>query len=207
MELDDLRGKWQAQTASDTADAHDAAGLALLLARNSANPVGRMRRNAWMEIGMVVLIFAGCIAAAIVSNDAYYLTMAAWMAIMCLLSGLYFRYKLALLYSLSDASGALLDIVQQRLTSLRGLVALYFRATMWSLPISLGIGLLFIGGRIAQKLEGQKLLLSMSILLLVFAFTGLCAYFLTRRFTHWYLQRLYGQHLDQLEAALRELRD
>ncbi|SET75274.1 hypothetical protein SAMN04487998_2613 [Hymenobacter actinosclerus] len=133
--------------------------------------------------------------------------MAAWMAIMCLLSGLYFRYKLALLYSLSDASGALLDIVQQRLTSLRGLVALYFRATMWSLPISLGIGLLFIGGRIAQKLEGQKLLLSMSILLLVFAFTGLCAYFLTRRFTHWYLQRLYGQHLDQLEAALRELRD
>ncbi|WBO84989.1 hypothetical protein [Hymenobacter yonginensis] len=99
------------------------------------------------------------------------------------------------------------DTITRQLISLRGLVQIYFQATMWSLPVSLGIGLVFLSGRIIQKLDSQKMWVGLGILLAVYSLVGLLTFLFTRTFTRWYLQRLYGQHLDRLEASLRELEE
>ncbi|MBC6697818.1 hypothetical protein [Hymenobacter sp. BT190] len=206
MELDDLRRSWRQPAATDSAhNLLDASALARLLARGSSNPVGKMRRNVWLEIGFVLFCLIWCLVATFTSHDPFYLAMASWLAIMCVLSGFYFRRKLALLNSLDDASGAMRDTITRQLISLRGLVQIYFQATMWSLPVSLGIGLVFLGGRIIQKLNGQKMWVGLGILLAVYLLAGVLTFLWTRNFTRWYLQRLYGQHLDRLEASLREL--
>jgi hypothetical protein len=208
MELDDLRRQWQQPAPAETPQPLDDAALTALLTQGSRSPVAKMRRNAWLEIGVVAVCLLGCFVATATTHDAYYLAMAGWLALICLLSGFYFRRKLAVLQHLGDASGgAVREHMKQQLQSLRGLVQLYFRATMWSVPGSFSVGLLFLGGRIAQQFSGQKLLLSLGILGAAYAVVGVVAYFGMRSFTRWYLQRLYGQHLDRLEANLRELGD
>lgn len=208
MELDELRQNWQQPAPAEAPVGLDAAALTKLLARTSSNPVSKMRRNAWLEIAFVALTLIGCLWAAAATRDGYYLSTAAWLALVCLLSSFYFRRKLAVLRGLDNASGgAVREHVMQQLRSLRGLVRLYYQATMWSLPISLGIGLVFIASRIIIKSSGQKMLVGLAILVVAYAVIGVLTYFAMRSFTRWYIQRLYGQHLDRLEANLRELDD
>lgn len=206
MELDDLRRQWRQAAPTVAPPVLDAASVARLLALNSASPVAKMRRNAWVEIGIVLVCLVGCLGVAFTARDTYYMTMAAWLALVCVLSGVYFRRKLGLLRSLDDASGnAVRQYMQQQLQQLRSLVALYYRATMWSVPVSLGIAMLFIGGRIAQHFTGHKLLVGLGILGACCVVLGIVTYWGMSYFTTWYLQRLYGQHLDRLENLLREL--
>ncbi|UYZ65165.1 hypothetical protein [Hymenobacter weizhouensis] len=205
MELDDLRRRWQQSAPSEPI--LDDKTVRLLLARRSGSPVAKMRRNVWLEIGIAVAFVLLAASALREVKDGHTQAMLVWMLIMCLLSGFYFRRKLAVLRSLNDSAGALREHVARQLSSLRGLVQLYYRATMWSLPITFGIGLFFIGSKLAQELSGQKLLLGLGILVAFYAFVGLLGYFFMRWFTRWYLQKLYGQHLDRLEALLKELEE
>ena len=207
MELDDLRRQWQQPAPTDTPAAFDTVALARLLDRGSRSPVSRMRRNAWFEIGFMAVCLLLSVAILPFTTEAFTQTLLGWLIVVCLLSGFYYRRKLAVLHRLSDASGALREHVARQLSSLRGLVKLYYQATMWSLPVSFGIGLVFIGVRLTHKLAGHTLALSLGVLALTYAVVGALTYFGMRWFTRWYLQRLYGQHLDRLEASLRELGD
>ena len=110
--------------------------------------------------------------------------------------------------SLGDVGGrAVREQVAQQLRSLRSLVQLYYRATLWSVPASLMVSIVFVGGRMVQTTAGPKLLVSLGVLGLAYVLMGTLTYFGIRLATRWYLQRLYGQHLDRLEASLRELGD
>lgn len=208
MELDDLRRQWQQPNLAETPPALDNAALTRLLARGSGSPIAKMRRNAWLEIGFVVVCLVGCIGIAAMARDAYYLFSAAWLGLICLLSGFYYHRKLSVLRSLGDVGGrAVREQVAQQLRSLRSLVQLYYRATLWSVPASLMVSIVFVGGRMVQTTAGPKLLVSLGVLGLAYVLMGTLTYFGIRLATRWYLQRLYGQHLDRLEASLRELGD
>ena len=206
MELDDLRTSWkQPQPAEELAALNDAA-LRQLLTRGSGSPIARMHRNAWLEIWFVLVCLVGCIGVLISSHDNFYLLPTAWLGLICLLSGLYYRRKLAVLRSLDQvAGGAVREHMGQQLQSLRSLVELYFRATMWSVPASLIISLLFMGARMVERFAEPRLTTGLWLLGMAYGLLGVLVYVLMRRATRWYLQRLYGQHLDRLEASLREL--
>lgn len=208
MELDDFRRGWKQPTAAEAPAALDTAALAKLLASHSNNPVAKMRRNVWLEIGFAVgCVLVSCVAL-VYARSLYAQAMLGWLIVLCLLSSFYYRRKLVVLRCLSDASGPLRDHVARQLSSLRGLVQLYFQATMWSLPVSLGIGLVLTSGRILHTFSGLKpLLLGLGGLVVGYGLIGWPAYLGMRWFTRWYLQRLYGQHLDRLEGLLRELEE
>ncbi|MBC8081697.1 MAG: hypothetical protein H7Z21_00670 [Hymenobacter sp.] len=208
MELDDFRRGWQqSRSPVGLPTPINSAILATMLARGSRSPVAKMRRNVWLEIGIAAICLVGSVAAAAASSAGYYVWMAGWLALICVLSGFYFRRKLAALRQLSDASGNLREHMTRQLVSLRGLIKLYFRFTMWSVPVSLGIALVGMASLMQQKLAGQKLLLGLGFLTTVTVGLGTLTYFLMRWFTRWWLQRLYGRHLDRLEGLLRELED
>jgi hypothetical protein len=208
MELDDLRASWKQSAPTDGPAVLNEAALARLLARGSGSPVANMRRNAWLEIGFVVVCLAGCIAVATTTHDSYYLLAAGWLGLICLLSGFYYRRKLAVLRSLGEVSGrAVREQVGQQLHGLRSLVQLYYRATMWSVPASLTVSLLFVGGRMVQRFAEPQLVKGLGLLGFFYGIMAVLMYYGMRRATQWYLQRLYGQHLDRLEASLRELGD
>ncbi|AWM34935.1 hypothetical protein [Hymenobacter nivis] len=206
MELDDLRASWKQPVPVEESATLNEAALMRLLARGSGSPVAKMRRNAWLEIGFVLVCLAVCLGVAISTQDSYYLTSAAWLGLICLLSGLYYRRKLAVLRSLGEVAGrAVREHIGQQLQSLRSLVELYYRATIWSVPASLTVSLLFVGGRMVQRFAEPRLATGLGLLGMAYGVMGVLLYVLMRRATNWYLHRLYGQHLDRLEANLREL--
>ena len=205
MELDDLRQRWQ-QAAPTEAPFLQKPAFDEQLARQYQSPIAKMRRNAWLEIGVVLVCLAGSIGAAVATNDSYYLVMATWIALICLASGFYFRRKLAVLRNLGEAgSGTVREHIRQQLDSLRSLVRLYYRATLWSVPLSLGIALIAVAIRLGQPLHGPKAWIGLSILGGFFLVFGAVVFFSTRQLTQVWLQKLYGQHLDRLESSLREL--
>ncbi len=206
MELDDLRRQWQQPAPADAPAPLNTSALALLLARGSRSPVSRMRRNAWVEIGFGLSCFLGGCLALLYINDAYSRTMLAWLLIVCLLSCFYLRRKLALLRGLDDASGALREHMARQLISIRGLMRLYHQLTGWSLVVSLGIGMFFQASSI-HKLVSHDWPKALGTLTAYYVVAGIGTFFLMRSLTRWHLQRLYGQHLDCLEASLRELGD
>ncbi|WP_046243201.1 hypothetical protein [Hymenobacter terrenus] len=209
MELDDLRRQWQQPAPAEAPAAFDAVALTKLLARGSRSPVSKMRRNVWLEISFAAVIMILTSIGLLYARDTHIhiRTLLGGMIIICLLSGFYYRRKLAVLHSLGDANGALREHVVRQLSSLRGLVKLYYQATMWSSYMGLVIGLFFTGTDVVHTVSRSKLLIAIAIMFVVYGILGLFNYFIMGRFTRWYIQRLYGQHLDQLERSLRELDD
>jgi hypothetical protein len=202
MELENLRRQWQQPSPKDADNQLDENALDQLVARGSRGPAARMRRNVWLEVGVVAGCLAGCLVAIMISHDDYYLLAAAWLAGVGLGSGIYFYRKLAVLRELGGASGAAVrEQVAQRLLRLRRLVQLYHRARLWMVPLSLVGAMAFVGGRMVQHLAGDKLVWSLGLLVVISALV----YFRLRGFTKRYVQRLYGRHLDRLEANLQEL--
>lgn len=205
MELENFRRTWQQVAPAEAQPALDTVALERLLARRSSSPVAKMRRNVWLEIGFAVLGLIASGMMLVYTSTDHNRAMAAWVGLICLISCVYYRRKVAVLHSLNDANGPLREQVERQLSNLRSLTKLYYQATMWTLPVSFGIGFLFPVVRIQQDPEGQYQLLLWGGLLLIGALTFFLGYVFLRYFTRWYIQRLYGQHLDRLEAILRDL--
>ena len=204
MELDDLRRQWQQPAPAEAPSAMDASALAALLARGSRSPVSHMCRNVWLEIGFVTVCVLVCLVLLPFTHDALTRTLLGWLIVVCLSSGIYYRRQLAVLRSLSDASGALREHVARQLSSLRGLVKLYYRATLFSMPWTL---LLSLGFYVCKALArpGPFPWSRLGLLAGAMLIAGSLLQLGVVQVTRWYLQRLYGQHLDRLEASLREL--
>lgn len=206
MELDELRARWQQSLPPpDAPTPSSEAALRALLARRSGSPVAKMRRGARLEVAGIVVCLIGSVAALALVPDSHVQVMSGWLIILCLLEIIYLRRKLLLLKHLNDADDPVHGYVTQQLASLRSLLQLYYRATMWSLPMPFGIGFYFTATQLVHKLTGQKLLVSAGKLVAAYLLFGGLTWVITRGFTTWYLQWRYGQHLDRLEQSLAEL--
>ncbi|UYZ57423.1 hypothetical protein [Hymenobacter latericus] len=205
MELDDLRRRWQQAAPTEPRAATDAAKLERLVSRRSQNAVAKMRRNAWLEIALAVAFVLGAGASLAAGVTGQVRAMLVYLVVVCLLSGFYYHRKLTVLNRLADFSGAVHEHVARQLAGLRGLVRLYYRVTLWSTPVAMGICIFYIAGEIMQRLSGRALWVALGITGLIYLLFSVLMFFGIRWFTRWYLQTLYGQHLDYLETSLREL--
>lgn len=205
MELDDFRRSWKQPSAAEAPAAFNKEALEKLLARNSGNLISRMRRNAWVESSFTVVCLLLSSAALLYVQQAEQRAMLVWVILICLVS--IFSYHRYLLENLTSVDGALHEHITQQIDRLRTVMRLSYRSTLWSLPITLGIGFSFKVSRVVHELAGQKLLVALSILAVGYAIAGLLAYLLISRLGRWYLQDLYGKHLDRLETLLRELEE
>ena len=204
MELDDLRRQWQ-QPLAEVPATMNSSTLGQLLSRNSRSPVSKMRRNAWLEIGFGIACFLiGCIALFYI-DDAYVRSMLAWLLTVCLLNGLYLRRKLEILRGLEDANGALREHIVRQLYNIRELMKLYYQLTKWASIVSFGIGMFFQASSIIHKSASLNWTKPLCFLVACYLVLGIGTFFLMHGLTRSYLQRLYGRHLDRLEASLAEL--
>jgi di/tricarboxylate transporter len=205
MELDDLRRAWKHPAAAEVPTAFNKEALEKLLARNSGSLIGRMRHNAWVESSFTVVCLLLSGVALVYVQQAEQRANLVWFVILCLVS--IFSYHRHTLQNLTNVDGALHEHITQQVSQLRTVMRLSYRSSLWSLPVSLGIGFFFKVNRIMQELAGQKLLMALGTLVVGYAIAGLLGYLLMSQFGRWYLQRLYGQHLDRLEALLQELEE
>ncbi|AYA37174.1 hypothetical protein D3Y59_08990 [Hymenobacter oligotrophus] len=204
MELDEMRQRWRQQPTESAAPLTPEA-MQAILSQPSSSPILRIRRNAWFEVAIALLVIPVALGVMVLAQEAYPRIMAGWLALICAGSLVYLYRKFQVLDGLQPRAGALRQQLEQQAKSLRHLVQLYYRATMLTLFGSFGIGFVMQVLQFGRTQHGQKLALMIGVLVVAYLIIGWVAYRALQQFTRWYLQRLYGQHLDRLDGYLHDL--
>lgn len=204
MELDDLRHQWQ-QPESAGAPAVSPAQLDSLLTHRSTGLVEKMRRNTWFEFFFSLGVVALALFYLIVwSKEVFFQVFAVMLVLLAVGILYYYRLQLRLLRRMTHAEVHVRAHLSALCAGLRQLLWFYYRLTLTSLPLALLIDLgFFVDKALARPgpFRWGRLGLFVGAMLVVGALAQIGVVYATR----WYLQRLYGQHLDRLEANLREL--
>jgi hypothetical protein len=205
MELDDFRRKWQ-QTAGAALPATpdlDAAHLQTLL-RKRPGLVEQMRRNACRELVLttvLILIFS----LRLVNPDSLLIIMQGALLLLMGAGQLYYYYyKLGVLRRMATVEGNVQYHLRHMCHELRRLLRFFYRVTLVTGPFVLLMWFCYDFGRELVRPTGADWV-HLGRLAAILTGSGLLLQLLVIRLTRWHLQRLYGRHLDQLEAALREL--
>jgi len=203
MELDDLRRAWKQPTTAESPAALDTAALNALLAQEANSPVAKMQRNARVEMALTALLMLLPFAFMRIDKPVTVF----WTVFMVVLGSgqlYYYYYKLGVLRRMATVEGNVREHLQKLCVELRRLLRFLYRVTLGTGPVTL---VLLFGSYVAVEqaqptgLRPQFLLITAGVVLVLGILLQLGVLYGTRR----YLQRLYGQHLDRLEASLREL--
>jgi len=204
MELNELRALWNQQPPhADLPLSKEE--VTQMRTRQSISIIERLRGNARLELGLNALVLLLLPAVIYFAPNLLSRAMGILLVPVCLVCLYYFYRKLRLLRSLTTAEHDVRLHLASMVAGMRALIRFYNRFTLAMYPVSLLCGLL-IG--LYEKEAGYQPAFSMAKLATVLAATLIVGggfFWLTIRFTRWYLQCLYGRHLDRLEALLREL--
>lgn len=203
LELDDLRRQWQQPEA--TPPPVSPTELGSLLARNTGGLVEKMRRNTWYE----VLFTLGIVAvmpfyAGHHWGKAMELMLTASLLLVSVVLLVNYYQQLQLLRRMGQPEIHVRAHLGALCAGLRRQLLFYYRLTMATVPYML---LLLLGFHVGKELAHPGAFHWKFILLLAAAYVvlGSIVQVAIIYLTRWYLQRLYGQHLDRLEASLHEL--
>ena len=203
MELDDLRRHWQ-QPPAETLVPLDAAALTRLLARQSDGIVERLRRSARLELYINSGVLLGSLALVWLAQ-VFWLQVFGWLLVVIGLVCIVYLYrKLHLLRRMDDPAGDLRAHLLRLVSGLRALIRFYYLFTLAMLPV---MGVMNTLMAISQFRHGINLtsLPGLALMLVLVVGIPVLLYLPVASTTRRYLQYLYGQHLDRLEASLHEL--
>jgi len=169
------------------------------------NPIGRMRRNAWWELGFTLVLLVASMVGLLYVKSIETRAMLVWLILISLVSLVsYHRHMLKGIQGLSEVGATIHAHIAQRVVDIRQIMEASYRSSIWVLFITFGIVLAFALYKALTQYSGRLLLVQLVGVGLGCMIAVLISYF-TRRFARQVLQDLYGRHLDRLEAALREL--
>ncbi len=210
MELDDLRRQWQQPEPAASA-ALTPAELSTLLTRQRGGGVEKMRRNAQWEMALMLVL------AVVTGGFLPYvpeLGLLPYLTLLLALGLIYYYYRvLGVLHQMRETADSVRSHLVQLCAGLRQLLRFNYRLTLAMVPVTMltTLGVPFIREIIHileqlghnEQVRWGRLLLLIGISLVA----GGLMQLLVKPVTQWYLQRLYGQHLDRLEGQLRELEE
>jgi hypothetical protein len=203
MELDDLRRQWRQPALASEPATLSAAELRQLLARQSDSIVGKLRRNARLEMAINYALFPLSVAVAWLAPVLWVRLWGGLLGLIALVCIFYFHRKLGLLRSMSDPAGDLRAYLLRLTTGLRSLIRFYYRLTLAMVPlVCLLMGIMALTSS-TKAVTPSKIWIISAVLAVLCAVLYLPTAHTTKRYLHW----LYGQHLDRLEGQLRELSD
>ena len=203
MELEELKYLFLQQ--NSTAKKKSSAGsIAAILKSRSAAPMARLKRNLLAELVMAIL-FCAFPVYILVSYPGYYIKA---LAIIFFFIAAFFAVKIAMLwkairryetasYAIKQRLRLLIDILNRR-------ARLYVQSTIIALPLLFGMAALLV------QLDNQH---KDPLLFPATPRAALIAYFISASvwcaamyfFTKWYVKKLYGQHINQLQSHLNEM--
>lgn len=208
MELDDLRRQWRLPepVAPPALTSRD---LNALLKGRTSSLIEKMRRNAWLEIGLTLVMNLGPLVALALMRKPLYphylfsVLMLVIVVVVLVMLAYYYRLLGVLKRMLEPATS-----IQLHLTTLaqglRQLLRFYYLLTLWMGPMVVALMLGYYTGAELARPGPMRwgFLAGFAIGMLV---SGIPMQLGIVYVTRWYLQRLYGRHLDRLEGQLREL--
>ena len=203
MELDELRRHWRESPSSPITSLTALTGL---LGKSTTSMVDRLRRNLWNEMvssGLTALLMPLSFP---MLPHGVVLGLAGALGLPVLALGVYYYQQFQLLKRMGQTDVSLRGHLYALCAGLRQLLRFYYNLTLWTGPVTLIVVLSYYLAREIERPAGPRwpklsLVVAAALVLGVLVQAGIT------RFTRYYLQRRYGQHLDRLEGQLRELDD
>ncbi len=199
MELDDLRRQWQQSNL--TPPALNKVALTQLLAQQSGSVLAKLRRNARLELGLNYALLPLAVVLVGWASELWVRLLGGLLGLVAGVCIYYFYRKLGLLREMDNPADDLRGHLGRITRGLRALIRFYYRLTLAMIPVTLLLNVVMV----LTTLRGPATPMKISVVLVALLVLGGLLYWPVARLTTWYLQRLYGQHLDRLEGQLREL--
>lgn len=201
MEIDELKSIWKKESEGFTPK--DEAELANMLKGKSTSIVSRLKRNVWFELVFTFLGSLGLLAYALTLPDGALKWTSISILILFAVYSLYYVKKLRLLRQFDPGKDHIKANLKKLVSSLKGYLKFYRRSYALLYPIYIFLGLLFTA--IEHGATGfLNMVTRPNVVITLILGAGLfflCSTWLTT----WYLKKLYGNHLEKLEALLKEL--
>lgn len=207
MELDELKNIWQKEPEPrQNQDQY----LLSLLARRSNSPIAAMKRNLLWELVAVIVLYSGSIIYYFFAFGGKMAELSWFMLIVGLIFVAYYYRKNKLLNSMQCVACQVKSNLELQLGTLEKYVRFYLIAGNVLAPVAmLAVGyMVFV--QYPQRLDMPKTIwndkyiqLVALIYFIVMALLCVGIFFLNK----WYVNKLYGRHIDRLKKMLKELSD
>jgi hypothetical protein len=204
MELDQLRSIWQ----NDVAQSKEDAQLLSIMSRRSNNPIARMKRNLFLELVAIIILYGFTIAYYAYAFHGKMSEVSWFMIGIAFCFFIYYYRKNRLLNKMECLSCQVKSNLQRQVNTLEKYVKFYLIAGTLLVPLTI----IFFSWLIYVKspLKPRSILYHSAAypwwqtILAWVAIVGICTvliYYLNK----WYVKKLYGNHILKLKELLTEM--
>ncbi|WEK36827.1 MAG: hypothetical protein P0Y53_04870 [Candidatus Pseudobacter hemicellulosilyticus] len=217
MELDSLKALWQEQD-QQVAEQDNRQEILAMLRKRSQNPIAKIKRNLRWELVAVIIVYSLAIWHYSVSWRGQYWEMAVLLFLVGASFVFYYYHKNKLLKQMQCVACEVRSNLQQQLKTLEKYIRFYYISGTLLMPVGYYVAGLIIffkrpqfagrgGNPLATRAQPMLTHITEHSYFTEFLVIGLVltvgAYFLNG----WYLNKMYGQHINRLKDLLRQMDD
>lgn len=202
MELDQLKQMW-GEIATDKNVSSDEE-IQAMLRKKSKSPIAKMKRNLFIEMIVVVVLYGVTIADYFIRYKGAMLSIAWIMLATFFLYMFYYIRKRRLLYEMECISCEVKSNLQLQLRTLVKYIRLYLIIGTLLFPvimIIMSVVLFFYSVEMQELPKQTPFLPFLAVVSIIALLLTIPLYFLNK----WYVRKLYGQHADKLKAIVNEM--
>jgi len=201
MELDELKNIWKSNEPGYTLKGEEE--LAIMLKGNSRSIISKLKRSVWFEltltvgVGIALLVYSLTLPSGAMKWTSIFL-------LMLVAYSFYYVKKLTLLNQFESTHENIRANLEKLIDNLTSYLKFYKRSYAILYPIYFFLGLFFI----ALERGTSEFIILLKQPRTIITLIGLAVFFFicSTWLTSWYLKKLYGNHLDKLNALLKDLK-
>lgn len=203
MQLDELKILWNADSDPDP---FDRGTLRQMLGARRQTAMGKIRRNIWTEILLLVVLAAATLSWFMLRSLPVH--WAEWVLFSLLFpaNGLLYWYKVKVFVQREDVAENLTQSLDSYIQKLDSYLQMYQVIMAFMVPILSTVGI-FYGFTIARVEDGKGFEDLPWQIYPILAVVTIVYIFVAMKFTKWYMKKLYGDHLAELKVVSSELQE
>jgi len=202
MELDQLKEMWgDVATVKKVSSDEE---IQAMLRKKSKSPIAKMKRNLFVEMLVVVILYSVTITDYFLTLKGMMLGLAWLMLASFLLYMIYYVRKRKLLNDMECVSCEVKSNLQQQLRTLEKYIRLYLYLGTLFFPVIMiftGMILFLYSPELKNQQPAVPLWAFVTALSVISFVLTIPMYFLNK----WYMRKLYGQHVEKLKAIVNEM--
>jgi len=207
MELDQLKEMWDDVGSKEKGPSADE--LQVLLQKKSKSPIAKMKRNLFMELLFILVLYVLTVAYYFLNFSGGMLSLAWMLIVIGVLYLLYYRQKRKLLNRMECVSCEVKSNLSMQLRVLEKYVKFYMWVGTLLFPVvfiaSGVIVLLYSPDTTADPVTRERFFIwvFLAVMIVFAAVLTVPVYFLNK----WYVRKLYGQHIERLKKIVDEMNE
>ena len=198
MELDNLKEAWKGHTVKNASDGNEQ--ILSMLHKKSQRPIAKMKRNLFRELIAVIVLYSASISFYIFDDKGKFWEVALMLFVIGVFFLFYYYRKNKLLSAMECVACEVKSNLQLQVATLEKYVRFYYLVGMILTPLAYfttGFFVLYKSPGITMSTNFYMWFFGSGIVMTILLF------FLNK----WYVNKLYGQHVNKLKELLKQMEE